>query len=253
MRNSIGKHLAGPLALATAIVLWGGPRADAGFQVTLGAGGATKTIVDGGTGDFDGAANSIISISETLGGYTFTLTLATTNTPGGPTLAFTTASTGMISGRGATTITIYASANGFTMPSSPPDLRASSGSTAQFLPGTVTNNKADHSYKAYYDATNALSTSAAGTVIGSGGTVEITAPSGNSNLSDSQVFSASTIPYALNLDLMAVLKNGGQNVLDLDGEVQVAPVPEPTTLALAFTAIPLFGGLYLHRRSRQVA
>ena len=241
-------------ALAAIAILGWAPSADAGFQVTLKAGVSSKTISDGGAGDADGVVNGEIGVvSETVGGYTFKFTLTTSNTPGGG-IAFVNQGTNEITGSGATTIEIVASANDFTAPVTPPDLLAISGVTAQFLSTTVNGNTADISYSAYVDTANALSISGVGTVIGSGGPTTITAPGGNVNLSDSELITSLSAKYALNLVLTAVLNNGGTNRIDLDGTLEITPTPAPAGLVLAIAGLPILGGFgWLRRRKVALA
>lgn len=225
--------------------------ADAALQVTLTAGVSSTTITDGGAGDADGTVNKILVISETVGGYEFNVTLVTTNSPGGGGIAFLNAGTNEIIdvGGGATTVSIYANATGFTNPSSPPDVYVFSGSTAQFISGTPSGNTADVSYNAYIDSTNALSTSAAGSLVGTGSD-SISAPGGNASLGDTQVYTIAGTPYAINLELIAIFNQAGSK-LDLDGTVELNPVPEPATLAI--WGLGAFGVLLAGRARRKSA
>ncbi|HUE70464.1 MAG TPA: PEP-CTERM sorting domain-containing protein [Pirellulaceae bacterium] len=206
--------------------------ADAGLQVTLTAGASSTTIIDGGAGDADGLANNEIQVnSVTVGGYEFKVTLVATNSPGGGGIAFLDSGTNQIIdvGGGATTVSIFASANGFTDPSSPPDVYVFSGSTAQFNSATPNGNTADFSYNAYIDSTNGLSTSAAGDLVGTGSD-SVSAP-GNASVGETQVYTIAGTPYAINLALIATFNEAGSS-LDLDGTVKLSPVPEPATLAI---------------------
>ena len=221
--------------------------ADAGFQVTFGAGGSTTTIADGGVGDSDAASGRIGVGSVTVGGYTFTFTLAKTNTPGTDTLAFVNSSTSEISGKGPTDIIIYASADGFTSPSSPPDMRVLGGSTFQFLEGTGSNDSATHSIRVFYDTSNAVSTSGSGTLVGSASASGI---STNSSLNTSEDHAFNTTPYALNLELKAKITGSGDKVVDLDGSLDVVPTPEPASLTLFSLGLAGLFGYGVRRRRR---
>jgi len=134
------------------------------------------------------------------------------------------------------------------LPVTPPDLNAISGATAQFLAGTTNTNSADVSYAAYVDTANALSTSGVGTLVGSDGPVTIAAPGGNANLSDQQIITSLSAKYALNLMLTAVLNDAGTNRIDLDGTLELTPVPVPAGIVLAMSALPVLGLGYLRRR-----
>ncbi len=258
MTNRLSSFFTAPLALAAALILGGGQQADAGFQVTLSAGGASKTIVDGGAGDVDGDANSILDINEVIGGYQFKATLTSTNTPGGGTIAFVDGGVGSIRDIGSpnpnTTVSIYASANGFMAPSAPPALTALTSATIQFLPPTTPGNDANPvSVMSYVDTTNSLSTTASGTLIGSAsGSITAGGPNNNAALNDTQTIASLSPPYAVNLLLSASLIQSGLTV-DLDGSVRLeaSAVPEPGTLAMAALAMPMLGlGCYIRRRSR---
>lgn len=234
------------------------------FQVTLTAGASSVTIMDGGVGDFDFSVgpppafipattpDGIIRTFAVIGGYTFDLTLAVTNTPGSPLLAFVNAGTNSISGSGATTVSIYASAGGFTAPSSPPPLMVMTGATAQLLPGTAPGNSADVSVKSFYDPTNTASTTATGTLIGSDSVTGLTAPQGNVSLLDQTSFSFVTTPYALNLELKAIFNNSGNNAIDVDGTLMVT-VPEPASFALLGVGLAVTGFAGWRRSRREAA
>jgi len=238
-------------ALVAILLLGVASTADADFQVTLNAGSASQTIVDGGAGDGDGTVNNEISVDiANLGGYSFKFTLGETNAPGGGGIAFINVGTDRISGSGATTVSIVASANHFTEPVTPPDLLVTSSATAQFLSGTTSGNKANVSYSAYFDTSDALATSGGiGTLIGAD-TSQITAPGGNVDLSDSRVITSLNPPYALTFVLQAQFLNSGTNKIDLDGQIEITPLPVPSGLILALTAMPaLCLGIWRRRRS----
>jgi hypothetical protein len=238
------RFLAGAI-VAAAAVLFSSATAEAGFQVTFYAGGSSLTVADGQAGvDLDGAANSIITVNQNVGGYLYSVTLSLTNTPGTPLLASLDAS-GTVSGTGATTFQIVASANGFTNPVSPPDLTAISNATFQALAQNTGSYSV--SFDSRFDTTNSLVTAPAGTQIGSGaGGI---GASGVVALHDVQLGSITTSPYALNFTLTATTTNTGFNAIDLDGGLQVRPVPAPAGLILAATALPFVG--LLRRRLRK--
>lgn len=224
--------------------------ADASLQVTLSAGASSTTIVDGGAGDFDAMVNQVIVIPGAIvGGYTFTFTLVTDNSPGTPGLAFVDTSTAVISdsGGGATTVSIYANATGFTAPITPPALVASSDLTANFFPTTPSGNTATAFYSALIDTTNAATTTPAGTVVGSGSDA-LTQPSNSGTfLMDSTLVTSLSSPYALNMFLAATLDQRG-SAIDLDGGLQLNPVPEPGTIVVWSLLSVLGGAAYLKLR-----
>lgn len=260
---SMSKSLAGLMAVAAAVVLGGAPKAEAGFQVTFMVDGAFHTVVDGGGDDVNGAAGKITVLGVSVGGYSFNVTLATTNSPtGGGTISFVESGTNEIindlGGATGAVIRIVASANGFTAPTAPPPLNAISGSTAQFLAGSNTGNSAAISYVANAGPGNTLQDNTnfgTGTLIGSGGPTLISAPGGNTNLSDTDSIAILSAPYSLSLVLTADFSdtNSGVNRIDLDGTLELTAVPEPSTLAAAAAGLPLLGAFWLRRKSRRSA
>jgi len=225
--------------------------ANAGFQVTFRVDASSLTLHDNVAGeDDDLIANQITVTAKTVNGYTFHLTLTSSNTPNsGGDVAFINHGTNSITGSGAKTIQVIASANGFTSPVGS-NLIADSGVTAQFQGGTPANHKADISFSAYYNGANTLASSVpAGTLIGSGGPTQISSPLGNASLSDTRTVTAAA-PYTLTLQLKAVLKTAGTNNIDLDGSVQIAsPAPAPAGVVLALASMPMLGlGAWVRRR-----
>ena len=96
---------------------------DASFQVTFTdtASAATLTVVDGsGLNGEDGSADGVINVNVNVGSYTYTASLSRSNTPGLGGIAFVITGTGSVTGSGATTLSVYASADGFVDPSAPP-------------------------------------------------------------------------------------------------------------------------------------
>jgi len=271
MRFALGKHLAAPLALAAAVVFWGAPRADAAFQVTLTANGMSDTVEDGEAGfDSDGMVNGEIQITSlTVGGYQFTFTLSSNNSPGTQTLSFVDATTARVQnvsgGTGSTTVSIYASAPGFVLPT--PLADATTSGTIAYLAQTPDGSVADPvTIESYIDTTNAMSTVPTGTKIGEAdGSIQAGVDPVVSLLSKSTNNTASPTPYTLNLLLSAFLTspterpaggntNSVQTTIDLDGSVELSNVvPEPSTLAMAVLGLPLLGvGAYRRmRRARQ--
>jgi hypothetical protein len=237
------------MAILIGSMILGSPQTcDAGFQVTFKATAASTTIVDGGAGDDDGLVNNqILVISELVGAYTFNVTLTTTNTPGGE-IAFVNHGTNLITGVGADTIEIVASANGFAGPVGP--AFATSGSTFQYLDPTDPPSLADHSFEAYIDNGDALhASSPAGTLIGSGSALGIPFP-GNSNLMDFDL-AVTDGSFSLTLVLQAILSGTGVNSIDLDGSLRLQSVPGPASVVLLASCVPCLG-LGYHRRKRLV-
>jgi hypothetical protein len=202
------------------VCVFGGSVAEASLEVTLSAGAASTTIMDGGLGDADGLANSIININTIVGGYEFRLTLAESNDPGTLGLAFINAGTNSITdmGGGATTVSVFASSDGFTSPSTPPAINAFSSATANLLPTTGSGNTASVSYEAVVD----------GTLVGSGSDILTFPGDASASLSDSDLITSLGGTYTISLLLEAVLDNAGSSI-DLDGQVTLSPVPEPAS------------------------
>jgi hypothetical protein len=201
---------------------------DAALQLTLTAGASSTTVVDGGAGDADGLVNNAIQVSTTVGGYTFNLAVASSNSPGGA-ISFVSTGTNFIEGTGATTVSIYANATGFTSPTG--DVDVTTAATTQYLAGSTAGNTATVTVNSYIDSLNGVSSSATGSLVGTDSS-SIVGPLGNSALNDSQVATVAA-PYALNLELVANIQStNGTNRIDLDGTVLLSPVPEPATLAI---------------------
>lgn len=266
-------RLCSALTLVGALFLMAAPQAEAVFQVTLSAGGASTTIEDGGPGDDDSALDGQITvIEETVGGYSFQFQIVTSNTPGAPAIAFVNSSMARVQnvsgGTTATTVSIYANATGFTAPTTPPPLEALTAGSISYLTQTPDGTTADPvKIESRVDTTNGTSTTPTGTVVGLDEDEEITSGGADSTaaLSDVRIVSTLASPYALNLLLSADLlspherPSGGtslspQSTLVLDGGVQLTPdptaiIPEPSTLAVGLAAgLPLLGISYLRRR-----
>jgi len=238
--------------------------ADAAFQVTLRdsrGGGAVTTVTDGGSNDSDLATNGSISITSlVVGGYTFTGTLATNNSPGGtpfntalesssfdvkdtPTGAFT----------GAGTASIYANATGFAVPVGANTLGVT---TASFTnKGSSTSNGVG-SVTSYLDPANAITNAAAGNVVGTGTTAVLlpttSAPVNNNN---PNIVPAPVANYALNLQLQVTFAGAGGDwtngsAVTLFGQGTVTnPVPEPASMAM--WGLGLLGCMVLRMRRRK--
>jgi len=222
--------------------------ADASLQVTLTAGASSTTIVDGGAGDSDATVNQIINISTIVGGYNFLVTLVTSNSPGTPLLAFLNGATNSISdvGGGASTVSVYASANGYTAPTS--FVVAQSGSTAQFLSPTPSGNTATVSYSALIDPSDLMTTVPSGFAVG-GGSAVITQPGSNNAALSSSSAGVPPPAYALNLFLSATLDQGGSTI-DLDGQVSLSAVPEPATVVV-WSLLGILGAVVGRKIARQ--
>jgi len=256
--------MAVPLAIAAAVLAWA-PRADAGFQVTLSANGSSVTISDGGAGDNDNTVDNTISIfSQNVGGYNFVFVLTATNTPNvGGEISFVNNSVGAITnvsgGSTPTTVSIYASANGFVSPTAPPPLTASTNGTIQYLSPTPSNQQANVSVMSYYDQSNVLSTTALGsTLMGSdSATITNNATQKNAILSDVQGVAMLASPYTINLllsaDLLQTTSRDDSPTsftrIDLDGTVELSAVPEPSGLVATLAGLPVLGGYWLRRRN----
>lgn len=216
------------LALTPVVLLLAAAPAQAALQVSLFAGAASTTIVDGGSGDFDGLVNGEIEVeSQTVGGYTFKFSLTSSNSPGSNELAFVDSNVGRISGTGATTVRVVASSNGFTAPITPPDLEVLTDLTTNLGSASPTNT-ADVSVRSYIDTSNQLSTIGQGMLVGSASATAVH----DVSLEDVLLLTHLEAPYTITLVMEATFNQATNNRLDIDGGLSIIPTPEPSTMVV---------------------
>jgi len=251
--------------MAGAVLL--GPATKARATLTLNAvetGGPTLNVVDNGPGDINPATGNI-TLGDTItpitfGHFSVLGSVSTSNSPGNNILTQLVSSALSVTNNDsvAHTITLRISDTGFTKPS-PPLLGASASGTfnvaldanMQPLAANVNGNSA-HAL-AFADFTNAL--------FGTGITVQdFTFSTDTTNLTTATysnnvpntILGPSTTPYSLTVELVFTV--AGHNVLTSrsDSETAIGLVPEPATLAMAFSALPLLG-LAAWRKRRKSA
>lgn len=200
--------------------------AHASLEVTLTAGAFSHTIIDGNlvSGDSDGLANGfILNSALPVGDYMFFVTLSQTNEPGTAILASLDALTRVIDNplvagvAPPALVSIYAIADAFLAPTTPPAIVATSSAGATFIAGP--GDSADVSYLAQVD----------GATVGSDGST-ITFP-GSAAYNDSTLITSLDDPYAIELLISADLNESGSSI-DLQGIVTLSPIPEPGTVVV---------------------
>lgn len=249
-----------PLIAVAAVFGWASS-ADAGFQITLRANGVDLTVTDnqaGPGGDDDSTVNTIQLLNRTVNGVTFSGSFTATNVNGTPTLAFVDAGVNQVGGTGPITFEIVASASGFTSPTGP--LSAESGGTFQFKGDTSSTATGTFSLKAYLDQANTLATDdltvdANTFLIGSASTGTLNGPNGNENIKDARGVTNNITPYSLTFVLGGSMPTVGATYkVDVDGTLDVRPIPAPAGLVLLASGAPVLGlGLaWVRRRKMQV-
>jgi hypothetical protein len=234
----------------------------AGVVVPIGALGAATatTVADSsapGTSVFEDNALALgaAGAGVVFGDFTVFGSLSTTNVPGTTFSQLISTSLRVINNTAVThEITLWISANGFTMPSNPILNATAIGAfnVVDGTTGTITTDDKAHAL-AFFDATN--------TLFGTGVKVQdfsFTAtpspvgPIGYSDNAGPVLAGTATVPYSLTVQL--IFSVAGNN--ELSGRnnsiTGVAAVPEPATLAMACSALPLIG-FAAWRKRRQSA
>jgi hypothetical protein len=222
-------------ALVGAAILGAPSRADAGFTLTLSDGTTTKTVTDGGAGDLDTTSGQII-FSGSIGSFNIDLSVGTSNSESGAIPAQLTINNTTISSLGFTgtkQLTITLADTNFSAPAAGwTSILSSQLSTTQ-----VPTNSAV-TFQSFINGTGGslLSLSNVGGVTGAD---QMTIPSD---------------PYTLaNVTTYTVVGQGlGTSVtVQTTGLTQVTPVPAPSGVVLALTALPCLGvGGWLRRFTR---
>jgi hypothetical protein len=219
------------------------------LTVTESAGGASVQIVDGGSLDLDPTIGVILvnttGLNPLLANYAFTALGATSNAPGNVTQAVLTqnGTAQLIAGGGGGSINITASDVDFNLPSGPGGFLRSSASD------TYTNSPTgdSHAFTSWFNPNNLINA----TQVASG-TVTLTAvnpPNPNSHSNDATPTPVNlTIPYGLTSTAVLTLTGGTTALpsqIQYTGSTTISAIPEPASLALMLTAVPvtLFGAL----------
>jgi len=216
------------------------------LQLTLFApSNATALIADNGADDSDPATGSIVVVSKTVGSYAFSVNATTSSSTG--LLTIQNSSVLTITGTTPGKVGILASTSG--APTSSNGMAVQSNASVSYASGS-NRSSAAVSYASYVDSSNVLSTVSyvagvvtavpGGTLVDSGsGSIASPISNPNSGWTDTGAGSAVTTgaPVALNLLIMADFSNvagsGAVNhKIQLNGSVQMNPVPEPASLAI---------------------
>jgi hypothetical protein len=180
-----------------------------------------------------------LSFTGTVGNIFFDLSVAaTTNTPGTATLASLNLSSNNISnllGSATSVFSIATSATGYTMPAGTVTGDVSNSGT--LTNGSITGGSFTGSAGAYMPA--ALTFAATGTAVSLANNPPAT-------------ITSVTSPYTMAATLAGTL-GASSTTASLGGTVTITPVPEPSTVAAAFTGICLVGLASLRRKVRNRA
>jgi hypothetical protein len=284
MRSRLGQWapLSFALAMAGAVLL--GPATKARATLTLVAtetGGPTLVAQDNqgmGVAINAGALGPLVTtIADSLpatgqlglggasgvmfGDFLVSGSLSTSNSPGFPTLAQLISSSLSVVNTTAVahTITLQISDNGFTRPT-PPLFGATAGGT--FNIATDPNTGAPLASNVNGNSANALAfANFSNTLFGTGVTVQnFTFSTDTTNLTSSSyantvpntILGPGTIPYSMTVELVFTIAGNNQLSSRNDTITAINVVPEPATLAMAFSALPLLG-LAAWRRRRKSA
>jgi len=259
-----------------AIVMSMATPAQAAFQIKLS---------EAGFGDFYIPAvpaptgTGTLAFSGVYGDFFISVLGQTTNSPGAPDegnlMGATATVQNLKAGTSTNTLTITASSNGFLMPVSTP-LNFFSGASATF--GVKGGSL---SYQSYGDSANTLYTlsGTASYTPGPQGPLTASGP-GTLSTGESHTYFTTGTPYSLSNVTSITLKQGatagtvvtdlttldptnpagflqkvaagtGGAVLNYSNHTIVTPVPEPATMALVASGLPLLGLTWLRRRKAQ--
>ena len=184
-------------------------------------------------------AGSILDFGGTLGGVAFSLSAqAASNNPGSATLAYVEANYNSVTNNSGATrrFVLETVATDYTMPYSPPDLNFQNSTSGTLTAGSI---------KGTFDSTAAgiSGPSIAFGPVSAPGSIAMT-PS-----PDLITIPVALVPYTMTATFDATITNG--TVLATGGgTATLVPVPEPGTLALTLSTLPL-AGIALYRRRRQ--
>jgi len=241
------RNLAILAALAGIVALGATTAAHADLIITAAEdGGTATTLVDvvGTPGPFPGLNGSF---SGTIGDFQITIQggFATTNAAGALSQLLSSA-VALTNTSGANhTLDLTVAGTGYTSPTAPPALKFSSSIGGTTVTGGAGNVLA---FNAYVDPTNTPTT--AGAFSNGLQTTPITEGSNtgwNTGQADS-VISSLASPYAM-LHTVDFSLDGGAS-LGYQASQSLTAVPEPGTVAMALTGLPILGLLWARRRRR---
>jgi len=204
-----------------------GPRsAHATLTLTLQSGATTLTITDNVSPDAAPALGTIVW-SGVFAGFDVESDIASSNALSGLLPAQITINNLSITSNsaGAATLTVTVQDNGFTAPGVGPASVSNQLATTQ-LPSNVTVN-----YSGFVNGTQVGSTLSLNTVDGTTG-------SGTTSV---------TSPYTLK-SVSSFSVNGANKTVQFTGITTVSPIPEPGTVAMALTGLPVLGLFWVRRR-----
>jgi len=219
------------------------------LTITESAGGASVSILDNTALDSDptvGVINVLTtSLNPLLANYSFTALGATSNAPGNSTQAALTqnGTAQLIAGGGGGSVSITASDVDFNLPSGPGGFLRSSASD------TYTNSPTgnSHAFTSWFNPTNTINATdvPSPTVT----LLAVNPPNPNSHSGDAAPTPVSlTTPYGLTSTALITLTGGSStqpSQIQYTGSTTISAIPEPASLALMLTAVPvtLFGAL----------
>jgi len=268
------RRFAAAAGIAMLLVAGVGSPVNAALQVTLTVSGVgSTTIVDNVGLDTDATPNQIAINSTVFGGYTFSLTAASGNSPGSASddLAFLSFNVNSIlrsSGAAATTVTVVASSDAFVNPSTTTgfDFATSNYSATLIAANGVANqSNASVGYNALLDngPISTVHTDFLGSdsVLGTSGPTPILAPSGAASSATGfvPVFLLTT-PFALTVGSYVTFDNAGGQNARLDGNATLYgpgninfPTPEPASFAMWGLGVFGLAAFRSFRSRKQVA
>lgn len=239
--------LAGILVAAVVFGMANPTRADILLNLTdVTSGGSTGNITS--TSDF-------VSFTGAVGYFTVAYAAGKSNSPGGPYNAIAQQSTVFITNNYSTTATlsILVSSNDFTSPATPPFTLYDvvNGTTASGPSSNPGNISVSGTAQGFASSSNLLgdTSGVAGTALSfqaSGPSTNFSPAPGGTMSGNVTVTSLST-PYSLTFIETFTLSAGGSLTVT-DGNVQIM-APEPASMVMVFSAMPLLGlGYWLRRR-----
>ncbi len=240
------KILCATAALAVFITVASPTKACASFELEIQASSDGIHWTDEGSVTIT-PPSSILNASFTIGDFTVTETIAVSNSPGdtvnGATLTQTNVAITSVSGSDGT-IYVEVSAQGYSIPESPPLATLTSSSTLNTQSGSTTETATS-----YVDLGDALfGTSGAATAPL---TVTASGQGGYGSGSDTTSFSASGT-YSLTNEVSYTFTGvtaANQELISEGNVSTTVTTPVPSTAVLALSGLPLLGlGLWLRRR-----